>query len=144
MSFCCSAFSVGEMDAKDKLPAIQNDEIESERVTQIAVGSAIINEFRRVVQTTVSTALSERMRVEELEEKVRNYEDYIACLEEQVRELQHLVLQQADKVSTSGESIHSVNLDDPPQPRQQAQQRQQQQQSRNWMAWGLSDAYRKP
>lgn len=71
------------------------------------IGSFMVKEFRRALHSSVRSVIIDRSLIEELQDKIRNQEDYIQCLEDQVKGLQFILRGAGDKTKTSGESLAS-------------------------------------
>ena len=103
---------------------------------QSSLGEFLVLELREAIKEATKKIVQNDQRVEELEEKIRNYEDHIDCLEQLVKELQSLlrstfeaqdkalptnlpsispVISNISKAEEVSPPLIEVSLDDPPE-----------------------------
>lgn len=67
------------------------------------IGEVIAADLREIIRDSATKVMKENEIIEELQDRIRNYEDHIQCLEQLVRELQLMLRNSLEKES----SVHS-------------------------------------
>lgn len=75
------------------------------------VGEVITEDLREIIRESAMKIMRENTIVEELQDRIRNYEDHIQCLEQLVRELQLMLRKTLEKENSvqSGDSQGSAD-----------------------------------
>jgi hypothetical protein len=119
-----------------------NKTLREEDLLKSLLGSFLIGEIKSVVQgigkaieTVSDSSLSE---IEDLKDRIKSQEDYITCLEEQVRELQDFVREKLVQTSTSLASSNTdrqVNRVDYSEGARVTSPQSKRQEKKSWLPW---------